>query len=563
MRPTPSLSTRVRAAALVAVLALLLAACGGGGEQQTAEGGASPAPETAAPSAKASDEPSEDAPSEDEPSEDEPSEEPTEEASGGAVGSIDDVEQAVVQIVSEGSFRDPEIGQYEASGSGSGFIIDPEGIAVTNNHVVTGAATLDVFVAGEDDPVNAQVLGVSECSDLAVIDLEGGDYPYLEWYDGEPEQRTDVAAAGFPLGDPEFTVTDGSISRSEHDVDTGWASVDAVIEHTARINPGNSGGPLVDLDGSVVGVNYAGDAETDQNLAISVTEARDIVEQLAEGEDEVTIGVNGQAVMDDAGNSGVWVSSVDPGSAAATAGIAGGDIITGLANVTVGDDGTMAKYCDVLRTQGTDAVVPVEVLRYDTEEVLGGELNGAELALVTSFAQELEGEATTDTGSDATYAEYVTIADDTGAISVDVPAEWGDVDGAPYTGEDGLARTDVRASSDLAAFQSTWETPGMIFTASSAVAQSSNEFTLLDELNGSLVEQCETYEGRQPYSDPLYTGQFDSYLNCGGTGAAYIVVGAVPPDRSYVIQVQIQVNRDRDLEAADRILNSFVVTGGV
>ncbi|MGH2621494.1 MAG: S1C family serine protease, partial [Anaerolineales bacterium] len=84
-----------------------------------------------------------------------------EEPSGrtGAVSSLEDVKQAVVQIVAEGTFIDPEFGlQVNAAGSGSGFIIDPSGIAVTNNHVVTGAALLKVYVAGEQDPRNARVL---------------------------------------------------------------------------------------------------------------------------------------------------------------------------------------------------------------------------------------------------------------------------------------------------------------------------------------------------------------------------------------------------------------------
>ena len=58
------------------------------------------------------------------------------------------------------------------------MIIDPSGIAVTNNHVVTGAATLKVFLEGETEPRNATVLGASECWDLAVIDIEGDDFPY-------------------------------------------------------------------------------------------------------------------------------------------------------------------------------------------------------------------------------------------------------------------------------------------------------------------------------------------------------------------------------------------------
>ncbi|NJO84564.1 MAG: hypothetical protein HC828_18525 [Blastochloris sp.] len=180
---------------LCLVFMLVLAACG---EQEA------PAEPTAAA------EPTEATSEEDEePTSEENADEPTpeEEAStSDAVNSLEDVEQAVIQIVAEGTFVDPEFGlQLNAAGSGSGFIIDPSGIAVTNNHVVTGAALLRVFVGGKSEPVNARVLGVSECSDLAVIDIEGDGFPYLEWYGDDIRVGLDVFAAGFPLGDPEFT----------------------------------------------------------------------------------------------------------------------------------------------------------------------------------------------------------------------------------------------------------------------------------------------------------------------------------------------------------------------
>ncbi|MEI2690512.1 MAG: serine protease [Anaerolineae bacterium] len=71
----------------------------------------------------------------------------------------------------------------------------------------------------------------------------------------------DVYAAGFPLGDPEFTLTRGIVSKARADGETDWASVDSVLEHDASINPGNSGGPLITGDGKVIGVNYAGNNE--------------------------------------------------------------------------------------------------------------------------------------------------------------------------------------------------------------------------------------------------------------------------------------------------------------
>ncbi len=159
-----------------------------------------------------------------------------------AVATLDDVQQAVVQIVAVGTFRDPKEGlQANAAGAGSGFIIDPTGIAVTNNHVVTGAAFLKVFVAGEEEPRNARVLGVDECSDLAVIDIEGEGFAYLEWYKASLKVGLEIYAAGFPLGDPEYTLTRGIVAKAKAKGQTSWASVDHVIQHDAETNPGNSG----------------------------------------------------------------------------------------------------------------------------------------------------------------------------------------------------------------------------------------------------------------------------------------------------------------------------------
>src|SRR3990172_10750112 len=217
--------------------------------------------------------------------------EPTKPA--GLVSSIEDVKKAAIKIEAQGTFTDTQMGTvYNAAGRGSGFIIDPSGIAVTNNHVVTGAALLKVWVGGESEPRNARVLGVSECWDLAVVDLEGDGYPYVEWYQGEINPGLEVYAAGFPLGDPEYTLTKGIISKANADGETSWASVDGVLEHDARIRGGNSGGPLVTEDGKVIGINYAGVDVTDQNFAINGEDAAGVVSALREGKDFESIGIN-------------------------------------------------------------------------------------------------------------------------------------------------------------------------------------------------------------------------------------------------------------------------------
>ncbi|MCA9873146.1 MAG: trypsin-like peptidase domain-containing protein, partial [Anaerolineales bacterium] len=322
--------------------------------------------------------------------------EPTAETAvaSGAIGNLEEAKSAVIQIEAEGTFVDPEVGTlYNAAGRGSGFIIDPSGIAVTNNHVVTGAALLKVWVGGDSQPHNARILGVSECADLAVIDIEGDGYPYLDWYSGPVDVGLDVYAAGFPLGDPEYTLTRGIVSKARTSGETSWASVDDVIEHDATINPGNSGGPLLTGDGEVVAINYAGSDSTSQYFAIAQAQALPVVEKLRQGADYLAIGVNGTAVNDGQGLSGIWVSSVKSGSSADEAGVKSGDIITSLENLVLATDGTMADYCDILRTHDAGDKLAVEVLRFDTQEVLEGQLNGRVLEQSFSFAQTLEDEA--------------------------------------------------------------------------------------------------------------------------------------------------------------------------
>ena len=485
----------------------------------------------------------------------------TEAAPEGLVTTLDDLPSATIQIVATGSFVSPDFGEFEGGGSGSGFIIDPSGIAVTNSHVVSGAGLIEVFIGGEPEPINARILGVSECNDLAVIDLAGDGYRYLEWFDGSISPGMDVMAAGYPLGDPQFTVTDGIVSKDDFPGETEWASVDAILEHDARIRPGNSGGPLVNDDMRVLGVNYAGRDDTDQNFAISVTDAVGVVEQLSEGVDVDSVGINGYAIVMNDEVSGIWVETVQPGSPADATGITGGDIVTRMSGVSLGLDGTMSEFCDVIRTQGIGGVIPVEVHRDSTAQILRGQLNGAALTEAFSFAEELDEEATVEETTD-TYSEYTVITDDTGAMQVEIPIEWSDVDGAPYTDEEGQNITDVRAAPNLVDFQEAWATPGMIFSASSDWAASTSEEELLDLYLESLQEAC-VYDGRYPYEDPAYTGSYDLFYECGDNLATYVIVAARPPEGEYLIVVQVQANEDRDFDALDRILASFNVSGEV
>lgn len=483
----------------------------------------------------------------------------------GGVGSLDGVKSAVIQIEAQGTFIDPEFGlMANVAGRGSGFIIDPSGIAVTNNHVVAGAALLKVWVGGERDSVNAKILGVSECFDLAVIQIEGDDFPYLDWREGNIDVGLDVYTAGFPLGDPEYTLTRGIVSKAHADGETNWASIDHVLEHDATINPGNSGGPLVDTDGSIVGVNYAGAFNSNQYFAISRDQAVSVVETLSEGEGVHTIGINGSAVSDSSGSlTGIWVSSVVSGSPADEAGILPGDIITTMEGLTLAMDGTMADYCDILRTHGQDSTLSVEVLRYGTGEYLSGQINGRELAV------SIPGGISPPPGGDELdeppqpVGDYMVVMDDYGALELEIPTYWSDLDGSPWYFDGEIVGASIWASPDLDSFNNTWNTPGVIFDVSDDIAKWVGYIELLDIRRDDMLDYCE-FDARYDYEDALYRGKFDLYYKCGGSGGPwYMVLSAVSQTDqfSYLILVEAQIVYDEDWDIAQHVLDTFMVVG--
>jgi len=481
----------------------------------------------------------------------------TADVASGSVSNLADVQGAVVRIVAEGSFVDPQYGQqYNSAGSGSGFFISPDGIAVTNNHVVTGAAFLQVYVDGEDQPRNAKVLGVSECSDLAVIDVDGGGYPYLDWYDGDLKVGTTIYAAGFPLGVEEYTLLDGIISKADADGESDWSSVDSVIEHSADTLPGNSGGPIVTEDGKVLAINYAGDS-VGQSYGIGRDEALKVLPTLMGGEDVTSIGINGLAI-NDGSISGIWVSSVASGSPADLGGIKAGDVVTLIEGLIPATDGTMADYCDVLRSHDLTDPLGVEVYRPSDNVFMEGTLNtGKVLEVSASFESQLGGEVV-DPGTNVTgYDSYVTLADAQGILTVDVPQAWSDVDTESLWGDGETAYgVGIWASTDYTAWNTGWDAPGMFFGASATLAASESVSSLIDQHDYS--DEC-AYDARYDYTDNLYTGVYDVWTNCGGTDTLFIDLAAETAGSEALMNVQVVVVTDADLEALDNVLNTFVV----
>lgn len=482
--------------------------------------------------------------------------EPTQ-SKGQAIISLQDAKAAIIQIEAEGTFIDPQEGwNINVGKRGSGFIIDPSGIAVTNNHVVTGSALLRVWVGGDRTKVyNAKALGVSECSDLAVIDIEGDGFPYLEWESGEIKVGNDVFAAGFPLGDPEFTLTKGIVSKEKANGESDWASVDYVIEHSARINPGNSGGPLLSSAGKILGINYAGIAVFDQNFAISREEALPVIDKLRKGENVNSIGVNGIAVSGSVGDIpiyGVWVRSVASGSPADKARIRAGDIIYQLEGEVLAIDGTMKDYCDILRSRDASATMSVTVIRWQDLSILEGQLNGRELEL-TGYFTDIGSSGSTDTGGDTSgtggASGYYQVTDDTGTITMEVPTSWDEVDGSAWTYAGTPIGVAITAAPSLQDWIDYYDAPGVFFGASNEFAKYGGYIQFLDFYIGpdgfNYRGNCKYSSGqRYDYDDGIYRGKFDYFYNCGGQGGydAYVLSAVSKENRgAYIIIIAIQV----------------------
>src|SRR4051812_19104149 len=225
-----------------------------------------------------------------------------------------------------------------AASLGSGFIIDPSGIVVTNNHVIANAEQITVTFA-DDSTLQAEVIGRDTVTDLALLKVEPKTpLPAAAWGDSTKAKVGDwVLAIGNPFG-LGGTVTAGIISATARDIHSG--PYDDFLQTDASINRGNSGGPMFNLAGEVIGINTAIYSPSGGSIgigfAIPSTLARPIVEQLkATGKVERGwIGARIQPVTDEIAEAvgldkgrGAMIAAVDPSSPAAQAKLRPGDVI--------------------------------------------------------------------------------------------------------------------------------------------------------------------------------------------------------------------------------------------
>jgi len=243
-------------------------------------------------------------------------------------------------------------------GEGSGFFISADGYAVTNNHVVDHASSVQV-TADDGTIYTAKVVGTDPKTDLALIKVDGKtDLPYVKFADQMPRIGDWVVAVGNPFG-LGGTVTAGIVSARGRDIGAG--PYDDYVQIDAPINKGNSGGPAFDMNGNVIGVNTAIFSPSGGSVGIGfdipAATAKLVVNQL---KDKGTItrgwlGVQVQAVTPEIADSiglkqarGAMVDNPQAGSPAAKAGIEAGDVITAVNDTQIKDSRDLARTISMM-----------------------------------------------------------------------------------------------------------------------------------------------------------------------------------------------------------------------
>lgn len=265
-------------------------------------------------------------------------------------------------------------GPRSQGGFGSGVIVSPDGLALTNSHVVAGRTAL-VSRTHEGDRIDTSVVGDDPSTDLALLRLNSGDLPYARLETTRASIPGQVAIAlGSPLG-LHSTVTAGIVSaigRSLRGRD--GRLIDDVVQHTAPINPGNSGGPLLDSRGRVIGINTAIIAMAQGlGFAISSTTAEWVISEfLQHGRvRRLRLGIAAGIVrlprrtrrlLDLLNETAVQVQGVEDGSAAKRAGIQPEDLIVSINDRIVEDVDDVHR---ILSRIESDAQVTVTAIRSD------------------------------------------------------------------------------------------------------------------------------------------------------------------------------------------------------
>jgi serine protease Do len=273
----------------------------------------------------------------------------------------------------------PQAGERVQNSLGSGVLVRPDGLIVTNAHVVKGADEIRVVLADRRE-FDAKVVTQDERYDLALVRIDGSGekFPFLQMRDSDSIEVGDIVLAiGNPFGLNQ-TVTSGIISALARSAG-GVNDSSFFIQTDAAINPGNSGGALVSLDGRLIGINTAIYSQTGGSVGIGFATPSNIVTRIVStGEQGGRIvrpwlGINMQRVTPDIAAgfnlprpAGLVVKEVFPGGPGAHAGLKRNDVIIALKDQPIDDEASLRFR---LATLQVDATVPVKIIRAGKELV--------------------------------------------------------------------------------------------------------------------------------------------------------------------------------------------------
>ena len=253
--------------------------------------------------------------------------------------------------------------KHAMTGQGSGFFISADGYAVTNNHVIDKAQTVEI-TTDDGKTYGAKVIGADEHTDIALIKVDGrNDFPFVKLADKAPRIGDLVLAVGNPFG-LGGTVTNGIVSARGRDIGAG--PYDDFIQIDASVNKGNSGGPTFDMDGNVIGVNTSIFSPSGGSVGIAFDvpseTVKSVVAQLKD-KGAVTrgwIGVQIQPVTAEIAESlglkrseGALVAEPQADSPAAKAGVLSGDVINAVNGHAVKDARELAKQIGAMAPGST------------------------------------------------------------------------------------------------------------------------------------------------------------------------------------------------------------------
>ena len=303
-----------------------------------------------------------------------------------------------------------EVTKSNLRGGGTGFLIDDKHV-VTNNHVASGASMIKVNIEDENREIIATPVAYAECADLAILELqEDTNIDHLQWYEHDIKSGDEMAVAGYPGNERDgnrnrmYVYKNGTVSTTVSELHFPWSSVKA-FSHSAKISGGNSGGPAIEMKtGKVIGINFAGNSDNDQNYAISGKMAQDYVNRMIKGENIHSIGIYPKTDVFLNTSLGVKVQEVTAGGKASDIGIIKKDLIVELGNSSLQGTNsnvyTLEKYCNILKTFNPNhpknpndndigGIVPIKIVRWAKDQQYRyrseceGEINGKSLTLST------------------------------------------------------------------------------------------------------------------------------------------------------------------------------------